>query len=81
MTIMGFLRLRGRLDQVQGRANETLGMAQDLIADLQDGFGVKVEFDLTKTAELLNHLMVGKLPGKFELPLTIKVDPTVDVKQ
>jgi hypothetical protein len=77
---MGLRRLRGRLDSLQGQASATMAIAQDLLADVKDGVGVTIEFDLAKTAELLNQLMGGKLPGKFELPVTIKVDPTVDTK-
>ena len=37
---MAFRRLRGRLDQMQGEVNFTLGMAQDLLEDAADGLGV-----------------------------------------
>lgn len=37
---MGLPRLRRRLDSLQGQASQTMGMAQDLLADLQDGLGV-----------------------------------------
>lgn len=39
---MGLRRLRGRLDQLQGNANDTMQIAQDLLADLKDGVGVRV---------------------------------------
>jgi len=75
---MGLRRLRGRLDQLQGNANFTLAEAQALIADLQDGFGLKIVVDAGKIRPLLNQLLVGNSEGPVELPLTIKIDPTID---
>ena len=77
---MGLRRLRGRLDQVQGEANDTMALAQALIADLQDGFGVSVEFDSVAASRIFHDLITGKLVGKVTLPLLIKVDPAVDTK-
>ena len=78
---MGFRRLRGRLDQIQGNANFTMAQAQELIAlgkalvdDLQDGFGVTIHVDEGAVRQLL-AIAAGK-PGK--LPLRVEVDPRVD---
>ena len=71
---MGLRRLRGRLDQLQGNANFTMKMAQDLLEDLQDGFGVSVEIDEKAVQRLL-----GILSGKAgTLPLKIKISPEID---
>jgi hypothetical protein len=72
---MGLRRLRGRLDQMQGEANETMGLAQDLIADLSDGFGVTVSVDPAKFWDCWAKLRSGE---KFDLPITVQIDPTVD---
>ena len=73
---MGFRRLRGRLDQLQGEANYTMQVAQDLIADMQDGFGVTIHLD-----EHAIKAMFKLLKGEAgDLPLTIKIDPSMDVK-
>jgi hypothetical protein len=71
---MGFRRLRARLDQVQGEANYTLGMAQDLIADLQDGFGITITVDANAVKKIA--MILAGTPGK--LPLRIKIDPQID---
>lgn len=78
---MGLRRLRGRLDQLQGNANFTMGQAQELmrmfdalLEDIADGVGVTFHVD-KDAAKTLMGLMVGK-PGK--LPLSVQVDPTVD---
>jgi len=73
---MGFRRLRGRLNQLQGEANQTMGIIQDAIADFQDGFGVRVKID-RGAAKTLMGILMGK---EGELPLTIEIDPTVDTK-
>jgi hypothetical protein len=51
-----------------------MGLAQDLIADLQDGFGVTITVDDDAVKKLMKILL--GFPG--ELPLRIKIDPTVD---
>ena len=71
---MGLRRLRGRLDQLQGNANFTLAEAQALIDDLKDGFGVTIELD-ENAAQKLMDVFTGK--GR-KIPVTIKVDPTID---
>jgi len=71
---MGLRRLRNRLDQVQGEASFTMQMARDLIADLQDGFGVTIEMD-ENAAQALMDVFTGK--GR-KIPVTIKIDPSVD---
>lgn len=73
---MGFRRLRGRLDQLQGEANQTMALIQDLTADLQDGFGVRVTLD-AKAVEKLLRILRGEAG---DLPLTIKIDPSIDTK-
>jgi hypothetical protein len=65
---------------VQGEANDTMALAKALIADLQDGFGVSVEFDSVAASKIFHDLITGKLVGKVTLPLLIKVDPAVDAK-
>jgi hypothetical protein len=77
---MGLRRLRGRLDQLQGNANQTMAWAQDLIADVTDGVGITVEVDTVAAAKIFNDILAGKLTGKVQLPLTVKIDPTVDTK-
>jgi phage gp37-like protein len=75
---MGLRRLRGRLDQIQGSANLTLQDARDLLADLQDGFGVTVQVDANAMKTLMDMFLAGK---ECKLPLTIKIDPTIDTKE
>jgi hypothetical protein len=77
---MGLRRLRGRLDQVQGEANETMALAQDLLADLKDGFGITASIDAVKLQSLVKSLLVGNAIGTFELPITLKIDPSVDTE-
>ena len=57
---MGLRRLRGRLDQVQGTANQTMAMAQDLIADLRDGVGVTISLDEGAAKTLAMMLLKGQ---------------------
>ena len=73
---MGLRRLRNRLDQLQGEANQTMALAQDLISDLQDGFGVTIEMD-ENAAQALMDVFTGK--GR-KIPVTIKIDPKIDSK-
>jgi hypothetical protein len=75
---MGLKRLRGRLDQVQGAANLTLQDARDLVADLQDGIGITIHVDANAVKTLMDMFLAGK---ECKLPLTIKIDPTVDTKE
>jgi hypothetical protein len=72
---MGLRRLRGRLDQVQGEANETMALAQALLADLADGFGVTVTVDAGAVKTLTDMLLAGK---ECKLPLRITIDPEID---
>jgi hypothetical protein len=72
---MGLRRLRGRLDQVQGKANQTMTLAQDLIADLQDGFSVRISIEPKKFWDCWTKLRSGE---SFDLPVTVKIDPTTD---
>ena len=72
---MGLRRLRARLDQLQGNANDTMGLAQALIEDLKDGFGLTITLDDEAGAKLLHAVTSGKA---CELPIRIKIDPTVD---
>ena len=71
---MGLRRLRGRLDQLQGEANFTMQMAQDLLADLQDGFGVEITMDIPN-AQALMDIFTGK---GSTVRFKVKVDPRVD---
>jgi hypothetical protein len=71
---MGLRRLRGRLDQLQGEANATMGMAQALLAELQDGFGVEIEVAPHAGKQLL-ELLKGK---GGTLPVRIRVLPDED---
>ena len=69
-----FRRLRGRLDHMEGDADRTMQLARDLIADLQDGFGVSIEID-AKAAQTIMGLLMGRAGT---LPIRVKIDPTVD---
>lgn len=78
---MSMRRLRGRLDQLQGKSNQTLNQAQELIAlgeaflaDVADGLGVTVHID-EGAAKTLMSIMLGRA-GK--LPLSVQIDPSVD---
>lgn len=66
---MGVRRLRGRLDQLQGNANATLGMAQALLAELQDGFAVEIEITPDAGRQLLDILKGkgGTLPVRLRI--------------
>ncbi len=66
---MGLRRLRGRLDQLQGNANATLGLAQALLAELQDGFDVELEVTPDASSRLLDILKGkgGKLPIRLRI--------------
>lgn len=55
---MGFRRLHGRLDQVQGHANVTMDDVQALVADCRDGVGVKVR-PLPGFSAFVNRLVVA----------------------
>lgn len=70
-----FRRLRARLDQVQGEANETMALAQALIADFQDGFGITIHVEPHVLAKLYQAI---RNEEGADLPITIKVDPAVD---
>lgn len=74
---MGLRRLRGRLDQLQGNANETLQMAKDLIDDLKDGVGITIHLNAGAAKTLASMLLKGHAG---DLPLTVTIDPTVDSK-
>jgi hypothetical protein len=50
-------------------------MAQDLLADLQDGFGVSVTVDAHAAKTLVDMILAGKA---CTLPFHIKIDPTKD---
>jgi hypothetical protein len=78
---MGLRRLRSRLDSLQGEANETMAMAQDLLADLKDGVGVTVVIDAEAARSIFMSLLKGeKMEGKITLPISLKIDPSVDTK-
>jgi len=77
---MGLGRLRGRLDQLQGEANLTLDDARDLLADFQDGFGLKLVVDAARLRPLLKELFMGSSVDQIELPIVLKIDPSVDTK-
>lgn len=72
---MGLRRLRARLDQLQGNANNTMGLVQDLVADLQDGFGVTLHLEPHALKKLYAAFMNEE---GADLPLTVKIDPAVD---
>lgn len=52
-------------------------MAQALIEDFKDGVGVRISFDAHAAKTLAMMLLKGKA-GR--LPLTIKIDPSIDSK-
>lgn len=66
---MGLRRLRGRLDQLQGKANVTLDMAQALLAELQDGFALELEITPDAATQLVAILQGrgGKLPIRLRV--------------
>lgn len=72
---MGLRRLRARLDQLQGKGNQTMDLVQDLVADLKDGFGVTVHLEPHALAKL--YKAITNEEGA-DLPITIKIDPAVD---
>jgi hypothetical protein len=69
-------RLRARLDQMQGRANDVADLARDLILDIQDGFSVEVVID-QDAAKKIVRLAAGIDKGG-KIPMRIIVDPRVD---
>lgn len=75
---MGLRRLRARLDQLQGNANNTMGLVQDLVADLQDGFGVALHLEPHALKKLYAAFMNEE---GADLPITVKIDPAVDAKK
>lgn len=75
---MGLRRLRARLDQLQGNANNTMGLVQDLVADLQDGFGVMLHLEPHALKKLYAAFMNEE---GADLPITVKIDPAVDAKK
>ena len=78
---MGLRRLRSRLDSLQGAANVTLQDARDLLADLQDGFSVTLVIDAEAARVIFMSLLKGeKMEGKITLPISLKIDPSVDTK-
>lgn len=72
---MGLRRLRSRLNQLQGNANDTMALAQDLIADLKDGVGLTIHLEPHALAKL--YQAITNEEGA-DLPITIKIDPAVD---
>ena len=74
---MGLRRLRSRLDNLQGNANQTMALAQDLIADLKDGVGLTIHLEPHALKKL--YAAFTNEEGA-DLPITIKIDPAVDTK-
>lgn len=72
---MGLRRLRSRLDQLQGNANQTMELAQDLIADLKDGVGITIHLEPHALAKL--YQAITNEEGA-DLPIVVKIDPAVD---
>jgi len=76
--IMGLRRLRARLDGGEAKFHNTMDVIQDLVADLQDGFGVRVSLD----ADAIKKIFAAFTSKEgCDLPFTIKVDPTIDTKE
>jgi len=77
-----FRRLRGRLNQLQGAANQTMSETRQLISlvdalvdDIQDGFAVNLVIPPGSVEAFVKDMIAGE-GGK--LPIQIQVDPTVD---
>lgn len=70
-------RVRRQAFAAASEAYAAASEGRDLIADLADGFGVRVTVDANAIKSLFK-IMKGE-PG--DLPLTIKIDPSVDVKK
>lgn len=75
---MGLRRLRGRLDQLQGKANWTMDDARALIAEaseflkqLEDGVGITAVVD-AGAARTLARLLLGK---GGTVPIKVVIDP------
>lgn len=66
---MGVRRLRNRLDQLQGKANATMGTVQALMEELSDGFAVELEVTPGAAPQLLEILQGrgGKLPIRLRI--------------
>jgi len=78
---MGLRRLRARLDNIESSANLTMQDARDLLADFQDGFGVTVVVDAEAARSIFMSLLKGeKMEGKITLPISLKIDPSVDTE-
>lgn len=69
-------RVRRQAFAAASQAYAAASDGRDLIADMADGFGVRVTFD-AHAVKAMFKLLKGE-PG--DLPLTITIDPTVDVK-
>ena len=73
---MGLIRLRNRLNHLEGDADATMAAARDLLADLSDGFAIQVEIDAAQAMDLANKLISGVgVPGKFVLPVSLRILP------
>ncbi len=75
---MGFRRLRGRLDQMQGRANSVADLVTDLVLDLKDGFGIKIVRGEKSPVTAIWDFVRGV---DKELDLFVLVDPKEDAKR
>lgn len=86
---MAFRRLRGRLDHLEGDANQTMAAARALIADLRDGFRVRLKVRITGPLvkflwALGKALLTGKEPDwakEFPDGLPLEFDAAVDVDE
>lgn len=74
---MGLRRLRARLDGGEAKFHNTMDVIQDLVADLQDGFGITIHVEPHVLAKLYQAI---RNEEGADLPITIKIDPTVDAK-
>lgn len=72
---MGLRRLRARLDGGEAKFHNTMDVIHDLVADLQDGFGVTLHLEPHALKKLYAAFMNEE---GANLPLTIKIDPAVD---
>lgn len=81
---MGLRRLRGRLNQLQSHANQRmleaghlLQLLQDLVADVQDGVGIKVRVEPSAVSRVAQAIWSRE---RIDVPVTIIIDFSEDAK-
>ena len=81
MPIFGHLRNAIRNAESAGwKANKVADMAEALVKDLQDGFGVDAELEVD-VEEDVGPILMGILSGKGgRFPVKLKITATIDPK-